>query len=183
MDGTQIMNIKRKMQDVKCKQNICKFRSQAGVSLVEVLVSIVILSIGLLGIAMMQYMAIGGNAFGRETQIATELGQELLEQTKSTSYTNASLTDGFHSESLTSTDTSRFGGVTFNRVWWVKDNCRNHTVALTPTDPCNSASASTCADAQSNMKATLVRVCWVDKNGGNHSATLNGVKWNEEATP
>ena len=183
MDGTQIMNIKRKMQDVKCKQNICKFRSQAGVSLVEVLVSIVILSIGLLGIAMMQYMAIGGNAFGRETQIATELGQELLEQTKSTSYTNASLTDGFHSESLTSTDTSRFGGVTFNRVWWVKDNCRNHTVALTPTDPCNSASASTCVDAQSNMKATLVRVCWVDKNGGNHSATLNGVKWDEAATP
>jgi type IV pilus assembly protein PilV len=169
--------------NAKCKHNILGFRSQAGVSLVEVLVAIVVLSIGLLGVAMMQYMAIGGNAFGREMQIATELGQELLEQTKSTSYSDASLTDGFHSESLTSTDTSRFGGLTFNRVWWVKDNCRNHNVALTPTDPCNSGSTSTCVDAQSNMKTTVVRVCWTDKNGGKHSATLNGVRWNEASTP
>ena len=185
MDGTQIMNAKRKMQNVKCKHkhSIRRFLSQAGVSLVEVLVSIVVLSIGLLGVAMMQYMAIGGNAFGREMQVATELGQELLEQTKSTIYTDSSLTQGFHSETLTSADTSRFGGLTFKRVWWVQDNCRNHNVTLTPTDPCNSASASTCVDAQSNMKATLVRVCWVDKNGGNHSATLNGVKWDEAATP
>ena len=169
--------------NAKCRHSIRRFRSQAGVSLVEVLVAVVVLSIGLLGVAMMQYMAIGGNAFGREMQVATELGQELLEQTKSTIYTDASLTEGFHSESLTSSDTSRFGGLTFNRVWWVQDNCRNHDVALNSTNPCNSGSTSTCADSQSNMKAIVVRVCWVDKNGGNHSATLNGIKWNEEATP
>ena len=175
MDGTQIMN-------AKCKHSVRRFRSQAGVSLVEVLVAVVVLSVGLLGVAMMQYMAIGGNAFGREMQIATELGQELLEQTKSTIYTDSSLTEGFHSESLTSADTSRFGGLTFNRVWWVKDSCRNYNVALNPNNPC-SAPLPACTDSQSDMKAITVRVCWVDKNGGNHSATLNGIKWNEEATP
>ncbi len=157
-----------------------------GLSLIEVLVASVVLSIGLLGVAMMQYVAIGGNAFGREMQIATELGQELLEQAKSTSYTDANLTAGLHSQTLTSTDPSRFGGLTFNRVWWVSDDCKNINVALTPTDPCNPASVvSPCSgiDVLSNMKAIAVRVCWVDKNGGNHSATLNGVKWDETAEP
>jgi prepilin-type N-terminal cleavage/methylation domain-containing protein len=177
MDGTQIMN-------AKFRHSIRRFRSQAGVSLVEVLVSVVVLSVGLLGVAMMQYMAIGGNAFGREMQVATELGQELLEQTKSTTYTDTSLTAGVHSPPLPPADPSRFGGVNFKRVWWVNDNCRNNDdIASTTGDPCNSALAPDCADPQNDMKTIVVRVCWTDKNGGNHSATLNGIKWDEESTP
>jgi prepilin-type N-terminal cleavage/methylation domain-containing protein len=183
MDGTQVMGAKRKIQNVKRKYGVGGFLSQAGVTLVEVLVSVVVLSIGLLGIAMMQYMAIGGNAFGREMQVATELGQELLEQAKSTSYADPNLDSGFHSETLTSPDPQRFGGITFNRAWWVLDSCRNQNVALDPNDPCDSASASTCTDSQGDMKTIVVRVCWVDKNGGNHSASLSGIKWDEEATP
>jgi prepilin-type N-terminal cleavage/methylation domain-containing protein len=154
-----------------------------GLTLVEVLVAIVILAVGLLGVAMMQYVAIGGNAFGREMQIATELGQELLEQTKSTSYTDANLTAGLHSQTLTSAEPSRFGGLTFNRVWWVQDNCRNINVTLTPSDPCSPTSVVSCPNLLINMKAIAVRVCWIDKNGGNHSASLNGVKWDETAAP
>ncbi len=154
-------------------------RNNKGLTLVEVLVAIVILAVGLLGVALMQYVAIGGNAFGREMQIATELGQERLEMFKSTDY--ASVVTG--NENLLSPEPSRFGGLTFNRVWWVQNNCRNIDVALTPTDPCNPASVVSCPDALSNMKAIAVRVCWVDKNGGNHSATLNGVKWDETAAP
>jgi prepilin-type N-terminal cleavage/methylation domain-containing protein len=153
--------------------------SQAGLTLIEVMIAIVILAIGLIGVALMQYVAIGGNAFGREMQIATELGQERLEMIKSTAYANVASGN----EPLADPDPSRFGGLTFTRRWWVANNCRNINVALNPNNPCDPNSAVNCADAMNNMRAVAVRVCWVDKNGGNHSVTVNGVKWDETATP
>ncbi|MEW6213995.1 MAG: prepilin-type N-terminal cleavage/methylation domain-containing protein, partial [Nitrospirota bacterium] len=155
-------------------------RGEAGLTLIEVLVAIVILTIGILGVAMMQYMAVAGNAFGREMQIATELGQERLEIIKSTPY--ASVLAGYNSEGIPEPDLSRFGGIAFTRAWWVADNCRNINVNLDPNNPCNNT-GSNCTDVISNFRAIAVRVCWIDKNGGNHSVTLNGVKWNETATP
>jgi len=154
-------------------------RNSKGLTLVEILIAIAILSIGLLGVALMQYMAVAGNAFGREMQIATELGQEQMEIFKSTEY--ASVIS--NSENCTDPDPSRFGGNTFTRAWWVADNCMNVDVALDPNNPCNPQSAVNCAAAMDNTKAIAVRVCWVDKYGGNHSVTLNGVKWDETATP
>lgn len=127
-----------------------------GLTLVEVLVATVVLAVGLLGVAMMQYMAIGGNAFGREMQIATELGQERLEIIHSMNY--ASVVTG-NDPPLSDPDPSRFGGLTFNRVWWV------HISGI------------------SNIKEIAVRVSWVDQHGGNHSVTLDGVKWDETAAP
>lgn len=152
------------------------FTDNKGFTLIEVLVAIVVLTVGLLGVAIMQYMAIGGNAFGREMQIATTLGQERLEIIKSTPY--ASVDSG--NDSPSSTDPSRFGGLTFTRFWWVSNNCRNMNVTL-PSSPCTGGAS--CLDSLTNVKAITVRVCWVDKNGGNHSATLSGVKWDETATP
>jgi len=152
---------------------------EKGLTLIEVMVAIVVLAIGLIGVAMMQYMAVAGNSFGREMQIATELGQERLEMIKATAYANVASAN----ESLTDPDPSRFGGLTFTRRWWVANNCRNINVALNPNNPCDPNSAVNCADAMNNMRAVAVRVCWVDKNGGNHSVTLNGVKWDETATP
>lgn len=150
-----------------------------GVSLVEVLVATVVLAIGLLGIAVMQYMAIAGNVFGREMQIASELGQEKLEIFKSADY--ASVVGG--EENLSDSNTSRFGGMTFTRIWWVQDNCRNIKVEHKPDNPCDPKSIVSCTDALNNMKALEVRVCWTEKNSGNHSFTLNGVRWDETATP
>lgn len=162
-----------------------------GLTLIEVLVAIVILSIGLLGVAMMQYVAIGGNAFGREMQIATELGQERLEIIKSQNYADivtgmtTSGSNWYQTEALTDPDPARYGGLRFTRVWWVANNCKNIDVTLNPADPCNIGAAITCppSDLQNDFRALEVRVCWVDKNGGNHSVTLNGVKWNETAAP
>lgn len=168
--------------------------NQRGLTLIEVLVAIVILAVGLLGVAIMQYMAVAGNAFGREMQIATELGQERLEIIKSVNY--ASITTGmtnagtywWASQSLSDTNPSRFGGLPFTRAWWVVNDCRNAQV--NDPDPniplCNPpAVTASCAPgaAMSNMSAIAVRVCWTDQYGGNHSATMYGVKWNETATP
>ncbi|MEW6002485.1 MAG: prepilin-type N-terminal cleavage/methylation domain-containing protein [Nitrospirota bacterium] len=153
---------------------------EKGLTLIEVLVAIVILAIGLLGVALMQYMAIGGNAFGREMQIATELGQERIEIIKSSNY--GSVVSG--GDSLSDpTNPSRYGGLTFTRRWWVQNNCRDINVSLDPNNPCNPGSAVSCPSPMNNVMTVAVRVCWVDKNGGNHFVTLNGVKWDEMAMP
>ncbi len=181
--------------------------NKKGVTLIEVLVAIVILAVGLTSVAMMQYMAVAGNAFGRETQIASELGQELLERMRSTpvrdsaSTVNSIFVAGIHPTSEDDTillnpvgsgdadydPVTRAGGMTFTRIWWVQDDCRSVVI----NDPvptallCTPAPPGSCANGagMNNVKAIAVRVCWTDKSGGNHSVTLNGVKWDETATP
>jgi len=186
------------------------FFNKKGLTLIEVLIAIVILAVGLLGVAVLQYMAIGGNAFGREMQIATKLGQELLEVTRSTSFRDASgninniFQAGNHPTALDiafnpilqnpagSGDfnyepVTRSGGNAFTRIWWVANNCRNLTI--NDPDPnipdCNPVPPVACVGGASmdNISAISVRVCWVDKSGDNHSVTLNGIKWDETATP
>jgi prepilin-type N-terminal cleavage/methylation domain-containing protein len=186
MDGDTIkMDSKFKFQNSKpgeCRFGNFRFPvsgAQAGLTLIEVMVAIVVLSIGLLGVALMQYAAVSGNAFGREMQIATELGQERLEIIKATTYVNA--VNG--SETVADPDASRFGGLSFTRMWWISNNCRNINVALNPNNPCDPNAAVACSNIMNNVGAAAVRVCWVDKNGGNHSVTLNGLKWDERATP
>ncbi len=182
------------MERTKIKRFFSFISNNNGLTLIEVLVAIVILAIGLLGVAMMQYMAIAGNAFGREMQIATELGQERLEIIKSVNYANvtAGMTNAgiywWASEALSDANPSRFGGLTFTRAWWVVDNCRN--AQLNDPDPniplCNppaTTASCTAGATMPNMRAIAVRVCWTDKHGGNHSVTLNGLKWDETATP
>ncbi|NOZ24892.1 MAG: type IV pilus modification protein PilV [Nitrospirae bacterium] len=182
-------------------------RDKEGVSLIEVLLAIVILTVGISSVAMMQYMAVAGNAFGRETQIASELGQELLERMRSTPVrddsgaVNIIFSSGAHptpdddallQNPVGSGDpdydpVTRAGGVTFTRIWWVEDDCRS--VLINDPSPnellCTPVPASTCAAGagMNNVKAVAVRVCWTGKNGSNHSITLNGVKWDETATP
>ncbi|MEC4686510.1 MAG: type IV pilus modification protein PilV [Nitrospirota bacterium] len=181
--------------------------NKKGVTLIEVLVAIVILTVGLTSVAMMQYMAVAGNAFGRETQIASELGQELLEKMRSTPVrddtgtVNSIFVAGTHPTPEDDTilqnpvgsgdadydPVTRAGGMTFTRIWWVEDDCRSVDI----NDPiptallCTPAPPGACAGGagMNNVKALAVRVCWTDKNGSNHTVTLNGVKWDETATP
>ena len=55
-----------------------------GFTLVEVMISMVVLLIGMLGVMGMQYYAIGGNASSRELGMATNLSVEVIERLKST---------------------------------------------------------------------------------------------------
>ncbi len=182
--------------------------NEKGVTLVEVLVAALVLAFGLLGVAMMQYAAITGNAFGKEMQTATTLCQEVLEIIRATPVRQADGTalqiivspGNDHPTAADIDDTSappgslslakpdktniaRTGGVDFTRVWWVVDRCRRAVVNdPNPTIPvCNPQPAANClpADALQNdgMRAVAVRTCWIDRNGGNHSVTLFGEKW------
>lgn len=83
--------------------------NQKGFTLIEVLIAIVILSIGLLGIGQMQLMGIQGNASANGFSEAAEFGQDKLEELINLPYTDVALndTDG----NGTGQDTSAGGGV------------------------------------------------------------------------
>jgi len=153
---------------------------QKGFTLIEMMITLVILLIGMLGVISMQYYAIGGNVFGREMRIATGLCQQVVEQIKFTPYNNlASGTDNIQA------DTTLTAGVNFTRTWWVVNDC----VALSLTnddDSCNPALSAVCnvdPDGALNVAVSAVRVrtCWTDpKTGVTHSVTLDTARWDED---
>jgi len=83
--------------------------NQNGFTLIEVLIAIVILSIGLLGIAQMQLTGIQGNESASDFSEATAFGQDKMEELINLPYTHADLndTDG----DGTGQDTTASGGV------------------------------------------------------------------------
>ncbi len=65
-----------------------------GFSLLEVLIAMVILSVGLLGVAGMQTMAISGNYFAQSGTEAIQLGEEMIDRIRTNAKTNPQRYDG-----------------------------------------------------------------------------------------
>jgi type IV pilus assembly protein PilV len=65
-----------------------KHRGEEGFSLIEVLIALVILAVGLLGLALFQTTAIKGNAIASKWTVATELAQDRLEKFRHVSWTS-----------------------------------------------------------------------------------------------
>lgn len=147
---------------------------QGGFTLVEVMVSLVVLISGMLGVMGMQYMAVHGNAVSRQMRVATNIGQTQMEMLKATPF--GSLAAGNDTPVL---DRSTSGGVVFNRVWWVRTDCAVLELV---------ADNNTCANLATNctmdpdlgsispVAAIRVRTCWIDKYGVNHAVTFNDAK-------
>ncbi len=70
----------------------------AGFTLIEVLVGLVILAIGLLAIAGMQLTSVKGNFFSSNLTQASVLAQDRLEVLRSLAWGHADLTGGTHNE-------------------------------------------------------------------------------------
>lgn len=62
--------------------NISQNRNEQGFSLIEVLIAMVVLSIGLLGIAKLQGTAMTGNVFSRDGTVAVQLAEEMIERVR-----------------------------------------------------------------------------------------------------
>lgn len=139
-----------------------------GLTLVEVLVALTILSIGLLGVALMQITSISGNTFSREMAVAIELGQDMLEKLNALQFTDPALAAGpthptqndvnnglgvgVGAANVTDEMGQTVGPLIYTRTWEVVDNA-----------------------PATNMKTITVTINWTEK-GAVRSITITGVK-------
>ena len=102
---------------------IQRVKKSDGFSLIEILVSLVILSFGLLGIAGLQMSSVKGNSFSKNLTQATYVVQERLEFLKNLPIGSASLQAGAHDEgSITR------AGISFSRSYTVAINNNLKTI-------------------------------------------------------
>ncbi len=123
-----------------------------GFTLLEVMIALVILSVGLLGLAALQLVAVKGNAFSSEMTYATMLAQQHAEILKSLPYTDADLTQGAHSAMASSK------GVQYTVAWNIADNSPDtdmKTINLTVTWQSLRQGAADQTDEQKTVTARL----------------------------
>jgi type IV pilus assembly protein PilV len=101
----------RKMS-IAARYHMRRFKDSEGFTLLEIMIALVILAIGLLGLATMQIMAIKGNSFGQQMTVASTMAQNELEQLRRTTGALANGSD-------TVTDQN---GITYTRNWTVTLN-------------------------------------------------------------
>ncbi len=82
------------MKHMMNTQPECNSHHDKGFTLIEVLVSIVILALGLLSLATLASTVMHGNAFGKEMTVATTLAEERMEEVKRLGYANAETAAG-----------------------------------------------------------------------------------------
>jgi prepilin-type N-terminal cleavage/methylation domain-containing protein len=120
----------------------CKLRRKEGFSLIEVLVALVILAVGLLGLALFQTTAIKGNAIASKWTVATELAQDRLERFRHVGWDNivSSAAGGFTGSPAqpvyaslpgAAGDNTIVRGTQFYRVWQVSSNATNSLKTIT----------------------------------------------------
>jgi len=101
-------------------------RKPKGFTLIEVMAGLIILAIGLLGIATMQITSIKGGYFSSNVTQATIFAQDKLEYLKSLSHNDSNLNSGQHNEGTIS-------GTIFSRVVNVVDDAGNSMKTITVT--------------------------------------------------
>ena len=108
-----------------------------GFSLIEVLIALVILAVGLLGLALFQTTAIKGNAIASKWTVATELAQDRIERFRHVGWDNivsssaAGFTTGpppapaYANLPGAAGDNTSVRGTPYYRVWYVSSNPTN----------------------------------------------------------
>ena len=135
MDGQQ----SKMQQKSKC--------TDQGFTLLEVLVTMVILSIGLLGTLGLTTGVIRGNFFSKNITSATAVAQSQLEAVQREGYTNATTT-----KFPTTAQVVSMGGVNFSRVTTIANNA-----------------------PAANMKTVSVTVNWYEANNTQRAITLQTI--------
>jgi type IV pilus assembly protein PilV len=111
--------------------------NQKGISMLEVLISVVILTVAILGMATLQSRGIRGNDLGNRTSQAVALAQEKLEELIDTSR-DTTLATGTTNDANNPIDETGVSGGVFTRNWNVQNgpisDAQTVTVAVSWTD-------------------------------------------------
>lgn len=92
---------------------------EAGFTLLEVLIAVVILAIGLLGLSALQLVAVKGNAYSSEMTYASMIARQKFEEFKNLEYNHADLLPANNPHTQTVADSR---GVTYTLTWNVADH-------------------------------------------------------------
>ena len=101
-----------------------RFLGEKGFTLIEVAAGLIILAVGLLGIAAMQVTSTKGGYFSNNVTQATILAQDKFEYLKNLSYSDSELMNGEHNEGTIS-------GTIFSRVYNVLEDAGNSIKTIT----------------------------------------------------
>jgi prepilin-type N-terminal cleavage/methylation domain-containing protein len=125
-------------------------RKQAGFTLIEIFIAILLLTIGLLGTAALTTGVVRGNVQSRNLTTATAIAQTCFEENRRVGYTNAGTVPAGGANNCTGSSTVTAGGVSFTRVLAIDASV-------------------------SNIKTLTVTVSWSEGAIGNKSITLKTV--------
>lgn len=101
-----------------------RFLGEKGFTLIEVAAGLIILAIGLLGIAAMQVTSTKGGYFSNNVTQATILAQDKLEYLKNLTYSDSDLSSGQHNEGT-------IPGTIFSRQYNIAEDVGNSMKTIT----------------------------------------------------
>jgi type IV pilus modification protein PilV len=101
-------------------------RKPKGFTLIEVVISLIILGIGILAVAAMQVTSTKGGYFSSNVTHATILAQDKLEYLKNLSYSHSDLSNGQYNEGPIS-------GTIFARQYMIAEDAGNSIKTITVT--------------------------------------------------
>ena len=112
-------------------ETVAGMRKQEGFTLLEVMIAVLIMSIGLLGLTGLQIVATKTNSFSNQMTVGITLGQDKLEELRNLAYDDAQLTAGTHPDS--GNPIKGVGDMGFNRSWSVVEDAVNTLKTITVT--------------------------------------------------
>lgn len=143
-------------------------KNSEGFTLIEVLIAILLLTIGLLALVSVTVMVIKGNSLSQTRTTATTLAKDQMEELKNTSKNSDADFDSIASS--TWSDVTDFPG--YQRQWTVTTTTGNSscTAAGVPSACCNGSGSGSCPV----IKNILMEVRWTWQNN-THTVSLNTI--------
>ncbi|MCL5801098.1 MAG: prepilin-type N-terminal cleavage/methylation domain-containing protein [Gammaproteobacteria bacterium] len=147
-----------------------KATTQTGFSLLEVLITLVVLGAGLISLAKFQGTVLQDNDLAKARSVAAQLAEEKIEQFRSFRFLDTATGGAGSYESISSNPTGEslaVSNVTYARTWTVTDFCfpiaRNSPGE--PNNPPQRASLGGCRRPIPDFKNVTVKVEWTDQDG------------------
>jgi prepilin-type N-terminal cleavage/methylation domain-containing protein len=137
-------------------------RTTGGFTLIEVMITIGILTFGLVALAAMQIQAMHGSDRGRHTTHAAAIAENKMEQLQQDAWASIGVTGGWVADPVEQSTVKLDGATIFERTY----NVSYQITDLQPTF----------------TRAVDVQVSWAEENGEVRSVTLSSIRYNREGT-